>query len=670
MLHERGRRSINENRNVCGWPQRTILLALSGRRRGMTIASPSALFAFVAVRSIMHSDEKWVEMRPPAVLSVGITGHRSIGREGPIARAIAETFDELFLRLAHGLRTAIAQDRSFFSDATPVLRLLGMAAEGADLLSARSAQSAGAEIGCVLPFPFEEYRNDFESVSSRKLAEAVIAGAAATFVLPGTRTEGARAYERANEMILSNVDIMIAVWDGERAKGRAGTGDVVQAAIARGTPVIIISPDRPEKLRLLAPPRDQELENPIATDLVATTLDDDLTALVGEIVLPPRGSIARQGLADLVREPSKWRTIRLEYPLLLGIFNARRGPPDESSGARSKSTDRRAVFSSKAERVFVLQACMSRVDHLANRYGLMFRSSTTSGFLAIIVAALVSSLSMVAFPSVTGASIVAQLAVNALVLGDEHFRDKWRWHERWLDYRLIAEGLRCLRFLHPLGLGLERMHAPGLGRDRSWVEWYTRRMERGLGPPAGAMEISAVADSWRRLVDEEIPDQLEYHRRTFTQLGALERHLNGAALIALYLTFAVATVFGIWAYVSHGFEAVTWRPFAIIILFVLPAATTAFNGLRADADLFRLVERSAITITALARLRRAAHSTSPNYDRIAVIAKKVAAIMGEELTEWRFVLESRRTRNRHRNILGRARFNGKLRRFLSGLGIR
>jgi hypothetical protein len=627
----------------------------------------------------MNPYENRIDLRPPAMLSVGITGHRSVGLEGPAACAISASFDELFSKLMRGLNAAIARDSSLFSGAPPVLWLVGMAAEGADLLSARSARSMGAHIGCVLPYSFDEYKADFTTASALKLADELIAGATATFVLPGTRAEGNRAYERANETILANIEILIAVWNGRPASGRAGTGDVVQAAIAGRIPVIIIDPEDPKQLKLLRSPRDEEFENPIAIDLAPKPLADDLAALVAEIVLPPRAHAARRGLVDLMREqPRRW-SIRFEYPLLLDVFGVRKRTPDTTVHARPAAAataahgtfmDRVAATPAVAGQLAELGRVTNYVDHLASHYALMFRSSTTSGFLAIIIAALISSLSMVAFPDITGASIGAQLAVNALVLADERFRERRRWHERWLDYRLIAERLRLLCFLHPLGLGLERMRAPGGGLDQSWVQWYIYRTERGLGAPTGEMLGPVVAGMWRQLVDAEIPEQTGYHRKNFGQLGDLERRLTRAATIALYLTFAVAALFAIWAYAVNGFESVSWRPFAIVILFVLPAMTAAFSGLRADADLVRLVERSAMTISALARLRRAAHSRSPNYDRVVALARRIAVITGQELSEWRFVLESRRARVRQRNILGRARFSAKLRRWLFASGTR
>jgi hypothetical protein len=599
--------------------------------------------------------EQSADLRPPAVLAVGICGHQKIDLDGPLGRALAVTFDSLLLRFARALTLAARKNCCFFSSAEPILRVISCAAEGADLLGARCARTLGAEIACILPFSFDEYRKDFVSPAASELAESLINAAAASFILMGTREEGARAYERANDIMLGNVDILIAVWDGLRADARAGTGEVVQAAITRAIPVVVIVPENPEQLTLLSCPDQVELEPPIATDLFGKPLDEDLTALVSEILLPPGGSKKRQGLVDLFNERPYQRRIRFEYPLLLQIF--RTGKPAVAAadcaqilhgagGMPVGPANSPAANPGLTEPLLELHRCVSRIDQLASYYALLFRSSITSEFLAIIVAAFLASFAMLTFPNIAGASIVAQLAVNGLVLGDVWFRNRRRWHERWLDYRLLAERSTCLRWLHPLGLGLEQSKAAFGDISGSWVNWYMRRIERGLGAPNGVMGFDAVQGFRRQLVETEIPKQLNYHRATLYQLGILERRLSIAATIALYVTFALAAVFAVWAYFGDGLDRVSWRPFAIVILFVLPAATTAFNGIRADADLVRLVERSALTSAALERLRRAILSKSPTYDRVAIAARRAAALKGEELSEWRFVLESRRARTK------------------------
>jgi hypothetical protein len=85
----------------------------------------------------------------------------------------------------------------------------------------------------------------------------------------------------------------------------------------------------------------------------------------------------------------------------------------------------------------------------------------------------------------------------------------------------------------------------------------------------------------------------------------------------------------------------------------------AFNGIRAAADLALLAERSAMMAAALSRLRRVILSTPMNYDRIAVAAMRSAGIMGDELGEWRFVLESRRARAQHSRTSWRSWFSSR-----------
>jgi hypothetical protein len=77
---------------------------------------------------------------------------------------------------------------------------------------------------------------------------------------------------------------------------------------------------------------------------------------------------------------------------------------------------------------------------------------------------------------------------------------------------------------------------------------------------------------------------------------------------------------------------------------------TALNGLRVDADLARLTERSAQAIALLFRVRRNILASPRDYDHVAANMQRLASIMMNELEEWRFVIESRRARSGRRQI--------------------
>ena len=591
-----------------------------------------------------------VELRPAPVLAIGVVGHRRIGIEGEAAQAVAAALDRLLREVDALFRKIVAAERPYFSGADPILGVVGTAADGSALLAAQAARALGAQLACVLPFAPDEYEQDFSTPAARALAKTIIGAAQSVFVLPGTREEGARAYERANEVVLSNIDLLVAVWDGARADARGGTGDVVQAALASGIPVIVIPapPAREDGAgarapRLLLSPGDDQLEQPVATDLAGASLDG-LPGLLRDILAPPGGADKRQGLADLYREQPDRRTWRTEYPWLLKLFAVDRVQ------VRTVAAQERISEPALAPALAELRLRTQPIDAFSVYYGRLFRSSNASAFLLIIFAALFSAI-LSKLSDLFGIWIFGQLIVTGFVLLDAALGAKWRWHERWLDYRLIAERLRCLRFLHPLGLGLDRACGLAWRPKQSWAEWYVRRSERALGPPAGEMRPADLARVARWLADLEIAGQIDYHRRAFRQLGLLEQRLAGVARAVLWVT-PLAALIGVWAVTQ-------WRDrtqlIASLILFALPAVTSAFNGLRAEADLVRLSERSAAAAVALARLRRAIDAAAPTYDRIAVAAMRAASIMAAELTDWRFVLERRRARSRRAALGGRRR---------------
>jgi hypothetical protein len=605
--------------------------------------------------------EQSIELLPRAVLAIGITGHRILDGANPNTAIIAATFNTLFANLSGALQRAAQQEAQFFANTAPVLRTFCMAAEGADLLGAQAAQAAGSGVVYVLPFSFDEYQRDFSSPIAASAARSMLEDADAQLVLPGERTEGARSYERANEIILANIDLIVALWDGKRASGRAGTGDVVQSAISRGIPVIVIDPNLPAEPTLLIAPDEEELENPNAIDLPRKPLEPKLSRLVSQILSPPSGKSARRHLVEMLEERNNHRHIRFEYPLLLKLFGVAGRTKAITIAARPDTYDRLMLSTNHPSHDLApphagLSRDLDRIDGFANYYGRLYRSSITSEFLLSIIAALFSALAFIFFPFIAGLSVIAQVLVNALILLDSMTRTTQRWKERWLDYRVIAERFRCVRFLHRMELALSQRPPPFSCHHDSWVEWYVRRYERALDPPRGTIDAGDIARFAEQLAETEIPDQLNYHRANFRELSALDRRLSSAARFALGSTIVVAGVYGIWVYYIGSIHP-SWTPIAVLLFFVLPAMAAAFNGIRAAAELVLFAERSAVMVTALTKLRRVIRSTPMNYDRVAVAALRSAGLMSNELGEWRFMLENRQARGQHSRISKRRWFS-------------
>jgi len=582
------------------------------------------------------------DMRPSAVLAIGVAG---IPVSDLASGQCAKEVERLFHRLSETLEAMVKSRPTFFSAARPRLRCVSTLSAGGALEAARVARDVGIDLSCVLPFEAPKYLEGFDP-RDRSIAKELIDGASACLVLPGTRDEDDRAHDRAYEAIAANVDILLVVLN-ERLPNPDCLRGLFQSALSSGTPIISIDSENSRPALLLTRPFHDELTAAI-TDLHKEELPVDLMPLVQSILLPPADSAVRRSLEDLVAEINHPLALRFEYSMMLKLFRVSRIPvksnrrlPDKEHGQHSPA--HMEGLSSLTDDQDYMQR-LRRFDALASYYGQLCRSSAATGFLVIIIVAFLSALAGMIFPSLSGASIAIQIAINIVVLLDVTLMKRHRWMERWLDYRAIAERLRCLRFLHPLGLG--DVHKSNfLDRKRqSWIDWYVRRCCFALDPPSGQILSRDVPKIAGALVVKEIDVQLAYHRQSFRRFGRLEHRLFVAAYGALAATVMIAVAMGIAAQFVGGIQGISWRQSALLALAVLPAVTTALNGIRADADLVQLVERSALAAVALTRLRRSIRGAVLNYDRMAAAATKVSLLMGDELSEWRFMLENRRLR--------------------------
>jgi hypothetical protein len=634
-----------------------VFLTLSDHFLDST-ATPCSSVALIGVLNASAGPLMSVDLRLPAVLSVGVTGHRELISD---LDSIEQSILTVLNTLRHAVHSAAEEDAAFFSPAKPKIRFATMAAEGADLSGANAAIKAGADVALIMPFAWDEYCADFQPANLSRVHQ-FLASASSCFELPGRRDEGPRAYERANDVILENIDLLIAVWDGERARGRAGTGDVVQRAATMGLPIIVIDPKQPGVPTILEAPNDQNLAPSQVTELNRTAVSDDLAGLVKQIMCPPADRQSRQALRDLLTEQPHKVSRRFEYRILTSWLakepnkNKRPSTSDVATETVADSSDMDSVARNTAEFAFVSH-CQRFIDDRAVVYGDLFRSSSVSAYFLVVAGALLSGTIWLVLPWLSTTAIAVQALVNGLVLLDTAFGTRRRWQERWLEYRVVAQRLRWICLLHPLGLSVARP-VPGTGKVNkdSWVNWYVSRSARSLGPPTGVAGAAYLASATGGL-QKYIRHQSSYHHLSLRRLGLLEARLSLIAHAALIASLFVAAALGVEVVRAGDSESLGWKPVAILLLTILPATTTAMNGLRAEMDLSRLIERSAQTAVRLARINRALSSAPVTYDRLAVAASRSSTIMDNEMSEWRFVLENRRARvgRKHRSIVSRVR---------------
>jgi hypothetical protein len=160
---------------------------------------------------------------------VGVTGHRKLsGADNDLTRLIARELAKLARRY----------------DGAPLLVLSGLA-EGADRLVVEAVRAMGGTHVAVVPLPDALYLKDFATVASRSAYAHL--RAAAVRVISAPLLAKRRYIEDHGEprnhqyawigaYIAKRAQVLIAVWDGEPARGTGGTAQVVDWFLSGTTP--------------------------------------------------------------------------------------------------------------------------------------------------------------------------------------------------------------------------------------------------------------------------------------------------------------------------------------------------------------------------------------------------------------------------------------------------
>ncbi len=190
----------------------------------------------------------------PVVLNVGITGHRAGALTAPLVRSLRPTVYTVFRQLREATLKLQESEDLFCSDTEARLLLHTPLATGADQIAAICARSSGYFVRALLPFEPAEYRKDFAPGDELDTFEQALAAADEIVALPGERSDLESAYVMVGESLVVTADLLIAIWDGEQARGPGGTGHVVEMALRSDVPVIHIHVSRdsaPIRIRAL-----------------------------------------------------------------------------------------------------------------------------------------------------------------------------------------------------------------------------------------------------------------------------------------------------------------------------------------------------------------------------------------------------------------------------------
>ncbi|MFE0043716.1 hypothetical protein [Streptomyces albireticuli] len=152
-------------------------------------------------------------------MRLGITGHRGLSPA-----------------VEHQVRQLLGQ--AVVSRAPSGLTVLSCLADGPDTWLAEIVLAHGGTLEAVLPAT--QYRADLPE-DHHPLYDALLAQAARVH-RTGFDTSGSQAHMAGSELLVDQADELLAVWDGQPARGHGGTADVVRYAQRHNVPVTVLWP--------------------------------------------------------------------------------------------------------------------------------------------------------------------------------------------------------------------------------------------------------------------------------------------------------------------------------------------------------------------------------------------------------------------------------------------
>lgn len=501
---------------------------------------------------------------------IGITGHRDIPPEdvAPLKAAIASVLADLKARCPN----------------TPI-HLLSPLAEGADRIAAEAGLASGVRLIVPLPLPQADYEMDFANPASIDDFRRLMGRADFVVELPladGSTPESIREYGPARDkqylavgrFIVEHCQALVALWDGTVNNKVGGTADIVARQLT-GKGV------GSEEFAIL----DADLLDPVQTGPVfhiVTCRINPEKEFAPDVALldrhlpagrkPSLEPFSRNDLAP-ADEASGVRAVTRGVFECIDAFNSDAKGLPEGDVRQSKEW---LLSKPNLEALSPSLSSLADVYSTADALAIVHQKrvlSTLEG-IAVLIPVIVLFFELYTGVAPWLAFLLAYTAALGVAYLFHRRAARGGWHERFLDDRALAEGLRVQFFWRLAGLP-DSAVSHYLDKQRSELDWIRHAMRNVGFVSSGAIrrgeitrtDIAAVLGDW-------VGGQAKYFRKTAireqSKNDRIERVSNRLVGIA---TFGVlpAMLAVHWSPLSGGWVDVALQTL-IPMLFVVAGA--------------------------------------------------------------------------------------------------
>ena len=283
-------------------------------------------------------------------------------------------------------------------------------------------------------------------------------------------------------------------------------------------------------------------------------------------------------------------------------------------------------------------------DALAVHFSHLYRNAYVLCYLLAAAAVLIAVIgAYVENPILKLVLVALELFVIVAIIQLVRYGGKNAWHERWIDYRLVAESLRHARFLAYVGeFGL--IHRKDFA-SQPWTIWYIRATLREVGLPGALLDRAYQRPLLQSVLRREVRDQRHWHETNADAMEKVDHSLHHWADRCFHYTFGalciglvvlVAIILLLPEQEEHNVLKLA-KPWLLLFAAGLPALGAALAGIRVQGEFEDYKERSEHMIAEMNTLEATYEAQlrhQPQLDHTAEILIETARILSEDIAAW------------------------------------
>ncbi|HTH49558.1 MAG TPA: hypothetical protein VMB21_18740, partial [Candidatus Limnocylindria bacterium] len=374
-------------------------------------------------------------------------------------------------------------------------------------------------------------------------------------------------YAALGNFLVRQVDVVIAIWDGQVAAGPGGTAVVVGQAIEAGCLVIWIDPADPATPKLLDGDRAAMAPRDFSRPLTPVVLTEILQGMLLPLAAEAEPNAANAGSEDVVPSYFKARwpgavhwavgysLLRLlgggrrwKWPLRYDSYEALAAAwTPFLAGTPKGSGSSGGRFDSRIRDVLLPRSVWA--DALAWYYGQLYRSAYVTTFIlgGLAVPVGLCYLFFASSPDVLDIKAgfaTAELAVIMGIVLLVRRGGRRKWHKLWLETREMSELLRLGRSLAYVG-ELRELTQGGSGKSgsSSLPVLYARATFREIGLPNAVLDSDYLRMVLGTTLETELREQKTYHEKNAAELERIDHALHRIGNACFTATVLVTAAF-------------------------------------------------------------------------------------------------------------------------------